>query len=272
MLRKRKRYDGIIMHYHSESLYNQKKKMNIHNRIREEAEHQQKSVEYEDYKFLADTDLFDGIPEEGIDRLLQCSGAFLKEYKKGQVVFQEDEKPEYVFLLIKGKLLLTKNYFSGRRIIFFEIHEKEIFGILIRHKEEETYWYDATAVADSLVLALPWRFLFEICSRACEYHRLLIQNMFSVQADSCVFQMKKLHILSGTTIEAKLAYLMFELADENGNLDFKMNREELADFLGVTRPSLSRSLMRLSEEGYIQIHKARAKILDYEGLERICHK
>lgn len=248
MLRKESEDIGIMMH-HEDNL--------------------QESI---DYHFLLQTELFEEIPEEGIRQILNCSGAFLKKYKKGQLVFREDEKPEYLFLLMEGKLLVTKNYAYGRRIIFFEIHEKEIFGILIRHKEEETYWYDAAAVADSLVLAIPWKFLFQFCKEGCEYHRQIIKNMVSVQADSCVFQMKKLHILSGMTVEAKIAYLMFELADEEGELDFKMNREELADFLGVTRPSLSRSLMNLQKQGLIEVRKSRAKILDYEGLEKICHK
>lgn len=225
-----------------------------------------------DYHFLSQTELFEDIPEEGVRQILHCSGAFVKKYKKGQIVFREDEKPEYLFLLMEGKLLVTKNYVYGRRIIFFEIHEKEIFGILIRHNESETYWYDAAAVADSLVLAIPWKFLFSFCPKVCGYHRQMIKNMVSVQADSCVFQMKKLHILSGVTLEAKLAYLMLELADEQGNLDFKMNREELADYLGVTRPSLSRSLMNLQKQGLIRIQKSKAEILDYEGLESICHK
>ena len=41
---------------------------------------------------------------------------------------------------------------------------------------------------------------------------------------------------------------------------------------GTTRPSLSRSLMKLQKEGYIEIYKSKARILDYEGLERICYK
>lgn len=147
-----------------------------------------------DYSFLAETELFENISQAGIQKLLQCSGAFVKDYEKGQVVFREGEKPEYFYLLMKGKLLVTKNYVYGRRIIFFEIHEKEIFGILIRHGDDETYWYDATAMAESRVLAIPWDFLFHFCPNACEYHRDIIKNMISVQADSCVYQMKKLWI------------------------------------------------------------------------------
>ena len=55
-------------------------------------------------------------------------------------------------------------------------------------------------------------------------------------------------------------------------VDFKMNREELADFLSVTRPSLSRSLMKMQREGLIWVHKSKARILNLDGLEKVCHK
>jgi len=174
--------------------------------------------------------------------------------------------------MIKGQLLLTKTYFSGRRIVISEIHDSETFGILIRHKEEESYWYDAIALENCKVFAIPWKFFFQFCTSSCEYHRQLIKNLVTVYSDSCVYKMKNSHVLSGITLEAKIAYLMFELSDENGGLDFKMNREELADYLGTTRPSLSRSLMKLQKEGYIEINKSKVKILDFDGLEAICHR
>ena len=78
MLRNVKGDDGIIIHHYESS----KKQM--------------------DYDFIAETDLFDGISGDGIRQIINCSGAFLKEYKKGQVVFREDEKPEYLFILMKN--------------------------------------------------------------------------------------------------------------------------------------------------------------------------
>lgn len=36
-----------------------------------------------DYSFLAQTELFENISQEGIRKLLQCSGAFVKDYEKG---------------------------------------------------------------------------------------------------------------------------------------------------------------------------------------------
>ena len=44
-------------------------------------------------------------------------------------------------------------------------------------------------------------------------------------------------------------------------------QEELADYLGVARPSLSRALMRMQKEGMIEAGKNQIKIIDREKLE-----
>lgn len=220
--------------------------------------------------FLRTIDLFADMSEESLTALLSCSKAEIHNYEKGQAVFSENQTARYIFVLLEGKLLMTKHFSSGRRIIFCEIHEREVFGILIHVREKERYWYDAVAVTDSRVLCISWDFLFGICQRSCEVHKTFIKNMVRVQADISVSQMKKLNILSGVTVEAKIGLLMLELMDGKGNVDFKMNREELADFLGITRPSLSRSLMKLKDRGVISVDRARVRILDLNELEKIC--
>lgn len=47
-----------------------------------------------------------------------------------------------------------------------------------------------------------------------------------------------------------------------------MNREDLAAYLNTTRPSLSRMLLNLQEEGIIQIVNRKViEILDYDRLQ-----
>lgn len=220
--------------------------------------------------FLRTIDLFAEMSADGLEYLLKCSRAEVKSFEKGHFVFRENEMTKYIYVLLEGKCLMTKHFSSGRRIIFCEIHEKEVFGILIHVWEKATYWYDAVAVTDCKVLCVPWDFLFGICPKSCEVHKTFIKNMVRVQADISVSQMKKLNILSGISVEAKLALLILELMDEQGNVDLKMNREELADYLGITRPSLSRSLMKLKERGVIQVNRSKVKILDLNALEDIC--
>ena len=150
--------------------------------------------------FLKTIDLFTEMSDEGLDHLLKCSSTEVKNFEKGQFVFRENEMTKYIFVLMEGQCLMTKHFSSGRRIIFCEIHEKEIFGILIHVWEKAKYWYDAVAVTDCKVLCIPWDFLFGICSKSCEVHKTFIKNMVRVQADISVSQMKKLNILSGVTV------------------------------------------------------------------------
>jgi DNA-binding transcriptional regulator LsrR (DeoR family) len=45
-----------------------------------------------------------------------------------------------------------------------------------------------------------------------------------------------------------------------------MNRQELAEFLNVKRPSLSRELSNMQKEKIIEVYRSSVKILDMEKL------
>jgi Mn-dependent DtxR family transcriptional regulator len=49
-----------------------------------------------------------------------------------------------------------------------------------------------------------------------------------------------------------------------------MNRNQLADFLNVSRPSMSRELSRMKDEGIIDYHLSSVKIMDLEELRAFC--
>ena len=55
--------------------------------------------------------------------------------------------------------------------------------------------------------------------------------------------------------------------DENALVELHMNREQLADFLGVARPSLSRELMRMQADGLVLVSKKTITVLDKEAVE-----
>jgi len=54
---------------------------------------------------------------------------------------------------------------------------------------------------------------------------------------------------------------------KNKTLRVPVNRQKLADLLGVQRPSLSRELIHMKEEGLIDYDKDTVQLLDLEGIE-----
>jgi CRP-like cAMP-binding protein len=73
------------------------------------------------------------------------------------------------------------------------------------------------------------------------------------------------------SIVGKVSRFLLEEKDKNDSLTFRlpMNREKLADFLNVSRPSMSRELCRLRDQGIIDFHKDHFRIRDEERLKAL---
>ncbi len=70
------------------------------------------------------------------------------------------------------------------------------------------------------------------------------------------------------TINGKLSKYLLEQKALNNSLTFElpMNREKTADFLNISRPSMSRELGRMRDEGIVEFYRNSIRILDEEKL------
>jgi CRP-like cAMP-binding protein len=82
---------------------------------------------------------------------------------------------------------------------------------------------------------------------------------------------RKVEYLSLKTINGKLSKYLLEQSVRSSNTTFKlpMNREKLADFLNVSRPSMSRELGKMRDNGIIEFHKDSIRIKDVEKLKAL---
>lgn len=213
--------------------------------------------------------LFQRITREEAERMLKCSGAQFREYPAGNLIFGENDRSGYLYLLLKGKVQISKNLPSGKRNLLFLVGELEVFGEVFSPEEEEYYWYEAIAVKPSRVLVLPRHFIYGVCSNVCEHHRMLIRNLLDIQSRNNLQMTKKLHILTNTTLKQKIALWLLDESRDQKKVLMDMNREELADYLGVTRPSLSRTLMEMQKQGMIRIEGKTVWIESIEELGKI---
>ena len=82
---------------------------------------------------------------------------------------------------------------------------------------------------------------------------------------------KRLEYLSLRSVREKIATYFLEQYDKLGKPKFKlpMNRNELAEFLNVTRPSLSRELGKMRDEGFIDFERSSISLVDVDSLKEI---
>ena len=213
--------------------------------------------------------LFGQISREEATRMLACSRARFRDYPAGSLIFGENDPPKYLYLLLEGKVQISKHLPSGKRNLLFQVKELEVFGEVFASTSEKYYWYEASAVKPSRVLVLPYHFIYGVCENACDHHKMVIRNLLDIQAKNNLQMTKKLHIITNTTLKQKLALWLMEVSGGKPKAVMDMNREELADYLGVTRPSLSRTMMEMQKQGIIRIEGKTVWIEDTEELEKI---
>ncbi len=216
---------------------------------------------------LEELEIFKNIDSAEISKLLTCSKSIRKRFREGDYLFRQNDKPVYMFVILRGEAVISKDFLSGRQDILLHVHEGDVLGEIFFNPNVREYWYDAVAMSEMEVLMLPWGFFYGFCQNACEHHRSITKNMLEIMSQRNHEITRKAHILSCNILRERIALWLLGLVDEKGKVELKMNREQLASYLGVARPSLSRELMKMQEDGIIIAEKNYIKVLDYDMLE-----
>ena len=215
--------------------------------------------------------LFRDISREEIEKMFRCSKTVERSFEEGSYIFRQGETPRNLFLVLEGTVMISKDFASGKQDVLFMVGQGDVFGEMFLFADTKAYWYDAIAQGRVKVLEIPWQFFYCFCSNACEHHRMITRNMLEIQSEKNFTMTRKLHLLSGTTLRERIALWLIEQTDAAGadTVRLAMNREELADYLGTTRPSLSRELMKMQQEHLIEADRNTIRIVDRDALETL---
>jgi CRP-like cAMP-binding protein len=97
-----------------------------------------------------------------------------------------------------------------------------------------------------------------------------MQQFMTHNANRTQFLTQRLQLLSIKTIKGKIAHLLLEKHQSDGlTFTLSKNQTELAEYFGVARPSLSRSLSEMVEEKIISFDKNKYKILNLNYLKEL---
>ena len=210
-------------------------------------------------KILKHTTLFMGVAEEEINAMLSCLQAKKRQYKKGEYVFQEGEQLRNIAVLVEGSLHIQRDDYWGNRSIINILKVGEMFGEAYVTPESGALLNDVVAVEASTVLFFDVKRILTVCSSACKFHSMVVQNLFFAISQKNRTIMQKLGDMSKRTTRDKLmSYLSDEAKRQNcGTFEIPFNRQQLADFLSVDRSAMSNELCKMRDEGLLVFEKNR---------------
>lgn len=217
---------------------------------------------------IGTTKLFEDINPLDVKTMLGCLNPTLVACKKGEMAARWGEPMVGLGILLEGSLSVQKEKADGTRVILHILTPGEMFGEMAVFTQERRWPATIQAQEDSVILFIPPDKIAGRCSNACSFHRQLTMNMLKIVSEKAIRLNRKVEYLSIRGMREKLCTYFWELYKKKGTPIFllPMNRTELADFLNVSRPSMSREMCRMRDEGLIDFHLSTIKILDPEKL------
>lgn len=208
-------------------------------------------------EILSKTKLFSGVSKEDVESMLGCLNAKLYDYKKGDYVFRQGEHLSNITILVKGSLHIQKDDYWGNRAIVNRVAIGEMFGEAYIAPESGHLLNDVVAVEDSSVIFFDVKRIIMVCSSACRFHTMVVQNLFFSISEKNRKLIQKLGYMSNRSTREKLmAYLSEESKKLNSSsFTIPFNRQQLADFLSVDRSAMSNELCKMRNEGLIRFEK-----------------
>lgn len=219
---------------------------------------------------LKDTKLFIGLNEEEILTCLKSIDFNIEEFEKDETIFHVGDKAKHINVLIDGAVSICRDSMDGKRSIVAIFNTAgAIFGEVFLFLENKGYEHYARAASKVKLLKISKDYLFEGSKEGKDYHKVFLGNMLSDLAFKNYYLNRKVQILSCSSLRQKIAMFLIQNMDRNKRCISGLGREEMADLLNTARPSLSRELMKMQEEGIIEIDKKHIIIKNIEALENL---
>ncbi|MCM1021073.1 MAG: Crp/Fnr family transcriptional regulator [Muribaculum sp.] len=194
----------------------------------------------------------------------------IHNFKKNQIIYAEQESPEYLWCLLKGKVKLYKDGIGGRQQILRLIRPVQYFGYRASFAEE-LYVSTAAAFEPSTLGAIPMTVVKELIHGNMDLAWFFIHELSRNLggSDTKIVNLTQKHI-RGRLAEALIALReSYGYEEDCATLRIYMSREDLANLSNMTTSNAIRTLSGFVAEKLILVDGRRIQIINESALRKI---
>jgi CRP-like cAMP-binding protein len=170
-------------------------------------------------------------------------------------IYGENEPADYLYKVVSGTVRTYKVLVDGRRQIGTFYLPGDIFGL----ETADEHTFSAEAITDCKIIVIKRSTVMGLAARDNEIARqmwaLTARELQRVQEHSLVLI---------KSAEERVAGFLLEMADRmpsGGAVELPMSRQDIADYLGLTIETVSRTLKILEDAATIEVAKRRRILL-----------
>jgi CRP-like cAMP-binding protein len=212
------------------------------------------------------SDFFSGIEEGEVSAIMRSGHQCI--LKSGSTLFRQGMPARKLYLVQKGRLKLSKLHQDGKEIIVRYISPGQITAAVAAFSEKE-FPVSAQTVGETEVIEWTHETILRIMK---EYPQLAI-NMLYAAVDRLDDIQNRYLELNVERVEQRVARALLRImkqsshkTDEGIHIDFRLSRQNLADYTGTTLFTVSRILSDWERKGWISSGRERIVVKDPHAL------
>ncbi len=185
---------------------------------------------------------------------LELMGA-LMPFARNSEIYGENEPADYLYKVVSGAVRSYKVLVDGRRQIGGFYLPGDIFGL----ETGEEHTFSAEAITDCRIVVIKRSALVALAARDNEVAR----QMWELTARELHRAQGRMLVLIKSAQERVAGFLleMAARAADGGAVELPMSRQDIADYLGLTIETVSRTLTQLEKSAAIELPSSRRILL-----------
>jgi CRP/FNR family transcriptional regulator len=164
----------------------------------------------------------------------------------GAALFWEGDKAGQIFDVLEGVMRIYRIMSDGRRAIMGFIHPGDVLGVSF----QDGYLFTAEAVTQVKVRRFARGRFFTMINES----PALRPQLFAILCDEMSAAQDQMLLLGRKTAEERVVSLLLAIHRKNARgeeIELPMSRQDMADYLGLTIETVSRTMTSLTRRGLI---------------------
>lgn len=208
------------------------------------------------------TRLFDNIDKKEIPNILNNFKSQKRLYEKGNIIIDMGDKVEAIYIILNGKIEISKEYDDTRKNIVNILESGEIFAEAMALSTNKISQITAISLSKSEILKINIKDIFD--NNLEKNKNMFIENLLKIISDKNKFLSMKNDILSQKSLRSKIILYLEYMSNmqKSEKINIPYSRDKLAEFISADRSALSRELNRLAKEKMIELNGNKINIID----------
>jgi CRP-like cAMP-binding protein len=196
------------------------------------------------------TPLADGARASTIELMGACMS-----FPRNSEIYGEDEPADYLYKIVSGTVRTYKVLVDGRRQIGAFYLPGDIFGL----ETGNEHTFSAEAITDCRVIVIKRSAVLALAARDND----VVRQMWELTARE-LHRVQEHSLALIKSAEERVAGFLLEMAERGAGeaaVELSMSRQDIADYLGLTIETISRTLKHLEDAAAIEVAKRRRILL-----------